>query len=133
MPAEASAAAANEVESTSDRVIKLIHDFESGSRHAEHADAAKAGATRRGKTAYTEIARRHFDEVDELDSLLHSGGEFNGKTTFVLFTDDYYRDPEKYTRRWERLRDWHAQMAEKYYHAALYPEEPVPPDPPEPR
>ena len=64
-----------------------------------------------GLTTYPEIARQHSDEVEELDSLLHSGGEFNGKTTFVLFTDDYYRDPEKYRRRWQAKRDWHTRMA----------------------
>jgi hypothetical protein len=86
-----------------------------------------------GLTTYPEIARQHSEEVEELDCLLHSGGEFSGKTTFVLFTDDYYRDPEKYRRRWQAKRDGHARMAAKYRRAALCPWEAVAPDPPEPR
>jgi hypothetical protein len=86
-----------------------------------------------GLTAYAEIARQHSEEIEELDSLLHSGYEFNGKIAFVLFTDDYYRDPEKYRRRWQAQRDWHARMAAKYRRAAVCPWEAVLPDPPEPR
>jgi hypothetical protein len=86
-----------------------------------------------GLTTYPEIARQHSEEAAELDSLLHSGGEYNGKTIFVLFTDDYYRDSEKYRRRWQAKRDWHARMAAKYRRAALCPWEALPPDSPEPR
>jgi hypothetical protein len=110
------------------RLIKLIHDQES----AIEVNAANALAKERELTSYSGIARHHSEQVEQLDSLLHSGGEFNGKMTFVLFTDDYYRDPEKHRRRWLAKRDWHARMAEKYRYAALYLCESVPPDPPEP-
>ena len=101
-------------------------------RNAEEAAAAEAAAKKRESMSYQEIASDHAEEVERLDSFLHSGGEFNGKTTFVLFTDDYYRDPERYLSQWQRERDWHAQMAEKYRHAALRPWEPVAPGPPKP-
>ena len=141
--ADATKTVARELESTCYQVIKLMHDQELARREVERANAAmalareiesavKTVAKDRGST-YAEIASQHSDAVELLDSLLHSGGEFNGRITYVLFTDDYYRDPEKCRSRWQSLRDWHARLAEKYRHAARHPSEPVPPDPPEPR
>jgi hypothetical protein len=111
---------------------RSIYYQEMASQRAQEVAEAEAAAKKRESMSYEEIAIEHGEKVERLNSLLHSGGEFNGRMSFVLFTDDYYRDPERYRRQWQRERDWHAQMAEKYGHAALRPWEPVAPDPPKP-
>lgn len=80
--------------------------------------------------SYQEIARQHTEMAALLDGLMHPYEAINGRTAYPLLTEDYYRDPERFRRRWQRERDWHARMAEKYRRAALRPSEPVPPDPP---
>jgi hypothetical protein len=107
---------------------RSIHYQEMARQSAEEAAEAEAAAKWRESMSYQDRAKWHADWVERLDDWLHPRG-----TSFTLFTDDYYRNSEKYERWWPRLRDWHAQMAEKYRRAALRPWEPVPPDPPEPR
>jgi hypothetical protein len=119
---------------------RSIHNQEMARRWAVEAEAAEAEARESESISdqaiewisYLKIAREHADEVQSLDGLLHPYQEINGIVCLPLFTEDYYRDPEKWRLRWQRLRDWHARLAEKYHHAALDPSEPVPPDPPSP-
>jgi hypothetical protein len=127
--AVAAEAKANEIESTSDRVIKLLSYPEKRAVIEDEILPARAPAL----ITLEDLARQHDEEVRSLDGLLHPYEEINGRVCCVLFTEDYYREPEKHRERWQRLRDWHAQMAEKYRRAALHPEEPVSPDPPEPK
>jgi hypothetical protein len=99
---------------------------------AEEAAAAETPAKHDESMSNAEIAAEHAMLVEVLDGLLHPYEEFNGKTAYPIFTEDYFRDVEGSKRWWRRARDWHAMMAEKYRRVALSPWDPVSPDPPLP-
>jgi hypothetical protein len=99
---------------------------------AEEAAAAETPAKHYESMSNAEIAAEHAMLVEVLDGLLHPYEEFNGKTAYPMFTEDYFRDVEGCKRQWRRQRDWHARMAEKYVRAAFSPWDPIPPDPPAP-
>jgi hypothetical protein len=98
----------------------------------QRAEETDATAKQRELMSYQEIASQHAEAVELLDGIIRPYEVVNGKVSYPLFTDGFYRDPEEYRRRWQKERDWHARMAEKYDYAARHPRLPVEPDPPEP-
>jgi hypothetical protein len=75
------------------------------------------------RTSFASLAVYHNSKT------WHSMATFRGVASHVYFDSN----DREMTRDEVKKSAWHAALAEKYRHAALYPWLPVEPDPPEPK